>query len=950
MVNKFRHRTIGRKLIISVMVITMLSSLMIIGTVMSRVSQSLEREIDKKLVAITERYGIEVELSLRDVQHITAALEVELISRLQSQPITKHSVDQALGEIEPLVKMLAQSSDQGSTAYMYIDPELTGDVHDIYYADQDGDGIVERQKELQKSFYENTSADDLDKEWWFGPQRTGQPYWTQPYDWQLDNGESLTFVSYIKPVYINDEFIGIVGSDVLYDELFKLIKSTEVYSGGFSYLLNSEGDFLIYPKGEPVLLDNIHDQFIIEKVDISPQDSAVQYRITNGRHEYFSSVVTLSNGWQFGIAINSDIVFKELKETVNIMIFITLLVAFFVGIAFYKVGKSIGQPIVELANYVDDLESSDYQDVVFLDKEYPYVEVKRLSRAIMQMLERIRSNVHQMHTQNIALKKEITKNEEMHKKLEVAFEALSNSSDGILILDKAFQIIYYNQTLLGQFELTKETIDAQLLDLFPIEIQNESLFELSQWHIRRQGSLSTMNIRATLHDLGDDGDVYLAIYRDITSDISQQNKIEEIKMRDLLTGLYNRQGFAKEIELFLINSISGQYPLLLVNIDDFRSINDSIGFQSANNFLKKIAEVLSTIFGDKSIIARTNGDEYGIFIKKNFEDQAIKSQLAAFVDQIGHMYEIDNGKIYFNYSVGVSVIGLDSKDQSQGMNNAHSALKYAKDSDQDCLVFFSREVMDTTIEHYQMVQGLREAIEQRSFEVAYQPKWDTKLEKCVGLEALARWRWRDDYIRPDVFIRIAEQNNLMIEIGEIIFEKAVIFIKELSDKGIAVPVSINVSGVQFKKDYFDNFLFETIDKFGIDPSLIEIELTESILMLNHIESSGLIALLREKGIQSSLDDFGKGYSSLSYLKNFKVNTIKVDRDFIRDIPENDEGTLAELIINLGKMFGFKVVAEGVETKEQLDFVNTVGCHIIQGYYFSRPLAEEEVENWLEKHM
>lgn len=942
-------RTIGRTLITSVILITMLSLLVIIGTFMGQVSKTLELEIDKKIVAITKEYGQSLEMNLRDVKQIADTLEVEMLTRLGSEPLTADHIDQVLDEMEPFIAILARNSNQGNTAYVYIDPTITGQSHDIYYADQNGDGSVERQNELEKDYY-NGDHEDPTMKWWYGPKNSSQPYWTKAYDWVLDNGQSIKFVSYTKPLIVNGQFIGIVGSDLLFDELEDIVKQAKFNNKGFTFLIDSERDYLIFPDGLPYSIEEVSKTFDIQLVNTDHEKAVKQYRVSQGNVEWFSSAIQLSNDWIFGIAIGNDVIFKEFNETVNIMIVVIFFVVILVGIAFYWVGQSIGKPIVELADYVDELENADYEDASHIRIEFSYSEVERLSHAILQMMKRIRSNMLQIQLKNLNLKEQNEKNEEMRKKLEMSFEALSSSNDGILILDKEFQLIYYNQMLLQQFSLTKEDIEERLLELFPIDEQTESLFDLTEWEIKLPGEDRHINLSATLDSLGDEGELYLLIYRDISSDLRQQVRIQEIKMRDLLTGLYNRHGFEESIDAYLIDRLSEAVcPLLLINIDNFRSINDSIGFQRANSFLKKIACILTTIFGEKAIIARTNGDEYGVFIKSNFKGEDSERILIPLINQIGRMYEIDDEKVYFNFSVGVSLIGIDAHNLTESMGNAHSALNYAKNNYGANVAFFNREILETTVENYQMIKALREAISNKSFEVVYQPKWDTDENICVGLEALARWQWQGKYIQPDIFIKVAEQNNLMLEIGEIIFEQAVNFAKELVDYGYEIAVSVNISGIQFKKGYFDHYVFRILDQVGLEPRWLEIELTESILMHNHKEASELIKILREGGIESSIDDFGKGYSSLSYLKNFKVNTLKVDRAFIKDIPDKDDGTLAELIIKLGKMLGVKVVTEGVETKEQLDFVNNCNCHVIQGYYFSKPLSGRALKEWLKNN-
>lgn len=919
-----------------------------IGIFVERVSQNLEREIEEKIVAITKSYSISFEANLSEVQKIANAIDNEFTRRMHHRELNAKIIDEVLEDLSPIVQMLAQNSTQGNTAYIYLDPKITGEAHDVYYADQNGDGLVERQREIPKEYYEKlTDSDDL-KEWWYGPKNTGESYWTSPYQWTFDNENEVTFVSYTKPIYINGNFVGIVGSDLKYDGIVETINKININGDGHAFLIDQYDDLLIAPVDFyrsydklPLFDNETHETFRFN-------DEVTLYHTTINGEKVISSVITLENHWHFGISVFEKEIFKELRETFRFVIAILLFISIVVAYAFYKVGQSITKPIIELAEYVDDLEHQEYQNIVFVAEDYRRDEIGQLKQAIQRMIERIRNNIFYIHTQNETLKEEMKKNKKMRSQLEIAFDALSSTNDGILIIDNQMTVIYFNQALLKQFDLKKETIDNELIDLFPSERSEEALFKLKQWTISRSVNQKVMNFSGTLHSIGEEGDVFLAIYKDITSSIRQENKLEELKTKDLLTGLYNRFGFENAVTSFLetIEDESMAYPLLLINVDQFRSINDSLGFQQANEFLKKMAETLKAIFGDACIISRTNGDEFGVFNMQNYSGDDIETFIKDRIDKIGKFFTINTEKIYFNYSIGVSVIGMDAVHCRESIDNAHSALNFAKERKELKIAFFNQKVLKLSIENYQMIKGLREAIESRAFELYYQPKWHISEERCVGLEALARWRWNGVYVQPDIFIRVAEYNNMMIEIGEIIFEKAIEFIKEIQEISIHIPVSINVSGIQFTKGYFEDYVSDILVRENIKPECIQIELTESVLMKNHEEANSILAELSKLGIHVSIDDFGKGYSSLNYLKKFKVDTLKVDRDFIKDYPDKDDGSLAKLIIELSRLLDLDVVAEGIETKEQLEMIHKCGCEVIQGYYISPPLNEEDILLWI----
>ncbi|MBN2899920.1 MAG: GGDEF domain-containing protein, partial [Clostridia bacterium] len=662
-------------------------------------------------------------------------------------------------------------------------------------------------------------------------------------------------------------------------------------------------------------------------------------------------VVTLKNGWIFGINLFEDTIFEDLNETISLLIMITILVMTLSGYAFYRVGQSITGPIIALADSVNGVENADYEALNYQYDLGRLDEVGHLNQAIHRMIERIRNNLFFIQKQNESLKAEIDKNEAMRKKIEIAFEALSSTDNGILIVDSQSNIIYNNQSLLNLFSFDAEAIEKEVIHLLPDNYANVSFIGLRRWRIKKLIGKQARNIEGALQKIGNDDEVFLITFKDITSDLKAEDRLKELRNKDILTGVCNRYGFEERVKRFLENTdiTGGFYPLILINIDHFRSINDSVGFERANAFLKNMAAVIQSIFGDEPIIARTNGDEFAVFITEDLRHRNFEEDIRHAVAEIGEAYEIDGETIYFSFSAGVSVIGIDANYCSESMNNAHSAMNYVKERSDVQLSFFNQEMMKISTENYQMVKGLREAISAQSFEVFYQPKWDIETNRCVGFEALARWRWHGEYVRPDVFIRVAEYNNIMLPIGEIIFEKTATFVRKMADVGHVLPVSVNVSSIQFSEEYFETYVFGLLEKYQLKPEWIQIELTESILMHNRAEVSGIISRLKKKGVLAAIDDFGKGYSSLSYLKDFEVDTLKIDRDFIKDIPYDDDGSLAELIVNLGKLLNINVVAEGIEQGEQLERLASYGCTVIQGYYISKPMPEEDVMVWLKEN-
>ncbi|MBN2898575.1 MAG: PDC sensor domain-containing protein, partial [Clostridia bacterium] len=237
---RWQNISIANKLILSVTTISLLSSLLLIGFFTSRVGSVIPEGVTKQLLATTEKYAIAFERNLDEVQKISDTIEDTFLRRIEGQPLNEETVDAVLNDMASIVEALAQNSTQGNTAYIYIDPEITGTTHDVYFADQEGDGIVERQTEIDKSYYATGPTATETKDWWFGPKESGEPYWTQPYIWYFDNGNAVNFVSYTKPLYYEGRFIGIVGSDLRYDDISYLIDNVISADQGYAYLIDKD--------------------------------------------------------------------------------------------------------------------------------------------------------------------------------------------------------------------------------------------------------------------------------------------------------------------------------------------------------------------------------------------------------------------------------------------------------------------------------------------------------------------------------------------------------------------------------------------------------------------------------------------------------------------------------------------------------------------------------------
>lgn len=416
---------------------------------------------------------------------------------------------------------------------------------------------------------------------------------------------------------------------------------------------------------------------------------------------------------------------------------------------------------------------------------------------------------------------------------------------------------------------------------------------------------------------------------------------------DSLTKLRNKSLFDKDVvETIEKYSDDTNHALIIMNIDNFRVVNEAKGYEFGNILLLSVSEKLKNLTEEGDILARLGNDEFAIF-KPNIESQEKLYNYILVLDKVlNRIYEIEDEDIFVNISLGISMYPNDAWDYTELFKDAISALNSSKKNNGNNFEFYNQEINTKSIYRYELKNRLKTAINEKEFRLYYQPQINILENKVIGIEVLLRWKTENGFISPVEFIPLAEESNLIIPLGEWVLLNACRFGKKLCDMGYEIQVAVNISKLQFKHPYINIFVNSIIETTGFNPKLLELEITESMLIQNHEECNLILQLFDNMGVKIAIDDFGTGYSSLSYLKKFKVNKIKIDRSFIKDIPDNDDGTIARVIIDLAKNLNMEVIAEGVESKDQLEFLRNNECNQVQGYFYSKPVGEEELVEFL----
>ena len=426
-------------------------------------------------------------------------------------------------------------------------------------------------------------------------------------------------------------------------------------------------------------------------------------------------------------------------------------------------------------------------------------------------------------------------------------------------------------------------------------------------------------------------------------------KISHMAFHDILTGLPNRACLTErlQVELEAVAHGSRGGVIYFIDLDDLKSINDNFGHSAGDRLIIAAGKKIQTIAGEKAFVARLGGDEFIVVLSECLETAAIADLGDRLIDGLNKDYQVISEKTQVSASVGIALFPQDGNTVEELMKMADNAMYAAKAAGRNCWRFFDPAMLRDSQEKMLLTNSLRWALERKELQVFYQPQVDMKNGKVVGFEALLRWHSKEHgAVSPIRFIPLAEQNQLIMPIGKWVLEQACTFARWLSQAGYPeVRVAVNLSPKQLADEHLIGDVRRLIEAAGILSSQLELEITESALLASIEDSSRKLHELDALGVRLALDDFGTGYSSLTYLRLFPVETLKIDKSFIDNLPER-ETVLVQSIIHFAQRLNMNVVAEGVERQEQWDFLRECGCDFVQGYFMSRPTPEEAAVQFL----
>ncbi len=441
--------------------------------------------------------------------------------------------------------------------------------------------------------------------------------------------------------------------------------------------------------------------------------------------------------------------------------------------------------------------------------------------------------------------------------------------------------------------------------------------------------------------------------RDISDRKQAEARIQFLAHHDILTHLPNRALLMDRLQVLLTSARrqSSLVGILFIDLDNFKTINDSLGHFAGDELLKRVAGRLQGCLRGADMVGRLGGDEFVVVVTDLATAEDIAPVAEKIAEAISEPFSLEEQILSISGSIGISVFPKDGETPDTLIRNADAAMYLAKDRGRSNFQFFMPSLNKSAFQALAMESGIRKAIKQVEFLLHYQPEVMAKTGVVSTVEALIRWMHPElGLLGPDQFISVAEHRGLIMPIGRWVINEAIRQARAWADDGITVPIAVNLSAVQFKQKDLVEDIAARLREHGVSGEMLELELTESLFMEDVNATSRTLHQLKDLGISLAVDDFGTGYSSLSYLKRYPIDKIKIDRSFIRDVPvDPDDVAITLAIISLATSLGLKVVAEGVETRTQLAFLEDNHCDYIQGFLVSQPLDPQTMLQWLNRH-
>ena len=767
------------------------------------------------------------------------------------------------------------------------------EVNFIFLGLEDG-GYIEYPRFIPSETY-----DPRERPWYVESMKNDEIVISDPYTTKMTNE---TVVSFTKKINLENSS-GVVGVSFTIDKMAQMIKSAKVPDTGCLVVLNSNNKVIFIPKN-PKWIKNGHETFDF-KILTDENFIKRSYYETNysGMDIIVNRHISPYSEWKVYSLVPKDDIISKSKEITNILMIIYILTLLIILIIIIAVSSRMTDPILRISSIINNLAVFDFESY---DEQRMKLYIERKDEIGI-----VSKAINNMHENFIELKNTLEKVDNKLKNIDVEKD---EKIEFILSTNNPFKDIMnsFNELLKKNYSYMKK-----------LKTFNNEILEKNQLL-----TASEEELIAQLEEIN-----------------SQKGYIDFLASHDPLTELPNRRMFIEKLNFAIASKISG--AVILMDLDNFKGINDTLGHVYGDKVLYSVASKLKKISSEDSFVSRFGGDEFLILVQNKNSYNEIKEYAEKIQDLFKENLIIDENNIDIKFSMGISLFPKDSYEVDKLIMNADLALYDIKNSGKNDYNFFNDTMMEKVIRNSQIENKLKNSIEEDGFKILYQPLVDAKTGYIYGYEALIRIIGSD--ISPSEFIPVSEENGMIISIGRIVVSKVIEQLKKWKDKGLKIkPIAINFSASQMHDYDFLNFIDSEFEKFEVDPKSIEIEITENIFLENKEGTIEFLNNLKSRGMKIAIDDFGTGYSSLSYLTFLPIDKIKLDQSLNNKFLYEESSKVVDSLISLAHNLNLEVVAEGIETKEQMEKLCLGKCDYIQGYYFSKPieayLVEENINN------
>ncbi|MDH5765909.1 MAG: EAL domain-containing protein, partial [Gammaproteobacteria bacterium] len=625
------------------------------------------------------------------------------------------------------------------------------------------------------------------------------------------------------------------------------------------------------------------------------------------------------------------------KQTINMITTASLLIIFFLGLGMLLVNRVV-RAIKLISNDFERIGNQDFKPSTITS---PFSELSNMVKGFNRMIQ------------------EIARKQQCLNQAQIVFD---NTSEGVIITDANARIVSVNNAFTNITGYSENEVIGQNPSMLQSRSHDKEFYKNMWQSINTTGCWrgEVLNRRKngerytellSINSFKDEqGNViqYVGVITDISSIKDTEHKLKHLAHHDPLTGLPNRLlcNARLEHELQLARRQNHMVVVMFIDLDMFKTINDSLGHILGDELLRKVTERISQYIRDEDTIARLGGDEF-VLILGSINNRVDATNFAKnLLSLFSSSFNISGHEVFISASVGIALYPDHGNNVDSLLRNADAAMYRAKAEGRNNFQYYTVDLTNKAFERMSQETYLRHALNNNELILHYQPQYSLKTGKMIAVEALIRWLHPElGLVYPDKFISVAEETGLIVPIGEWIIETAC---RQLNLWGKSahpsLRMAINLSARQFWKPGLTHVIKNALDNNHLDADRLDLEMTESVIMRDTDITIDTLNCLHSMGVELSIDDFGTGYSSLSYLKRFPINRLKIDRSFVSDITtDKNDADMIHSIIALGHCMKLKVLAEGVETKEQLTFLKQYGCDEVQGYYYSRPLPADELE-------